>query len=329
MKKTTVGLAISLMLSVASLAVFAEDLVIDSGETFIVDEKSTNLSVDKLVIGDKAVIRFAPGVTHWELLAKDATIGYGVVIDGRGSDGADGAAGTSYDEAADACRSGKSGSGGDAGEPGARGIDIYLGMDVRKIGGLEVISDGGDGGAGGQGGQGQQAGKILNCNPAKGGNGGSGGQGGDGGDGGNVVVSLNPLNEKTGLGALTAAVRVSVKPGKAGSGGLGGVGGEGSEGEYVRAKTLTGSSKWVAGGRRGRNGAPGEQGQEGRYGQIFVGGQFTGFQQNNQAGGYGPFNDYRPAPAASSESDASEEEIRLLKEQLRVLQERMDSLENE
>src|SRR5690606_21819971 len=303
----------------------AAELIIPARSVHRVAVDEMNQSLDRLVIGDGATIKFAEGVTHWELLAKDATIGHGVVIDARGADGAAGAAGASIAEEAEACRAGKSGGSGEPGVQGGRGIDIYLGLDARKIGGLEVLADGGAGGAGGKGGKGQNGGEMFTCKPANGGSGGGGGSGGNGGDGANVVVSVVPLDSKVSPGALTAGVRVSVKPGKAGQGGEGGEGGSGSEGQYIKMRTLTGSQKWVAGGRSGRSGAPGEDGEEGKYGQVFVGGQFTGFQQQNT--GSGDFGGFRPAPGADQQ--AAQEEIRLLREQLKALQERMDKMEKD
>lgn len=328
MKKLIVPAA--LCLAAMALPAFGNELIIPKGETYTVSPDNMSMSVDKLVIGDNASIRFADGVTHWELLAKDATVGHGVVIYAGGLDGAPGADGESYDKPADACRSGKSGTSGEAGAPGGRGLDIYLGLDARKIGGLQVIADGGEGGPGGTGGQGQKAGRILNCNAVAGGSGGSGGSGGNGGDGGNVVVSVSSLDGARDIGALTAGVRVSVKPGKGGKGGDAGVGGEGSDGQYVNAKTLTGSQKWVAGGRSGRSGGAGDSGEEGNYGQLFVGGQFTGFQpMNNRQGGFSGFDSFRPADTGSPASDAAEKEIQLLREQLKTLQDRMEKLEKQ
>lgn len=320
------------LLAAASPTLFASELIIGKGEEYVVTADKMNMAVDRLMISDNATITFADGVDHWELLAKDATIGYGVTIDGSGKPGANGEDGASPGEQAPACRSGKGGSAGQSGEAGSQGVDIYLGLDARKIGNLKVIADGGAGGAGGTGGAGQDAGKILNCPPAKGGKGGAGGAGGDGGRGGNVVVSVIPLEPGVETGALTTGVRVSVKPGKAGKGGEGGEGGSGSEGEYVNQKTLSGSPKWAAGGPSGRFGATGEDGQEGSYGQVFVGGQFSGFPAvSTHTDSYDGFDKFRTAadPAAQQEKEAAQQEIKLLKEQLRVLQERMDSLEKQ
>lgn len=326
MKRT---LAVCFLAAVTG-GVSAADLVIGKGETYIVDEDEVSLSVDRLVIGDNARIEFAEGVAHWELLAKDATIGHGVVIDGRGAAGAEGAAGAGYDDQAASCRSGKSGNSGEAGAPGNRAVDIYLGLDTRRIGGLEILADGGAGGAGGKGGKGQKAGGILNCNPPNGGSGGSGGSGGLGGDGGNVVVSVTALEGDRDIGALTAGVRVSVKPGKAGAAGSGGDGGEGADGQYVSGKTLTSTRKWVAGGRSGRSGAPGESGEEGRYGQVFVGGPFTGFQPSTIGqGGYEGFRSFRAVQPSTEQQEAAEKEIQMLRDQLKALQERMEKLESQ
>jgi len=320
----------TLLLAAISSHGLSSELIIGKGENYVVTADKMNMSVDKLVISDNATISFADGVDHWELLAKDATIGYGVVIDGSGKPGAKGEAGAALTDKAGACRSGKSGSGGQSGEAGSQGIDIYLGLDASKIGNLKVLADGGAGGDGGDGGNGQDAGKILNCPPARGGAGGAGGAGGDGGRGGNVVVSVNSLDPKVEAGALTAGVRVSVKPGSAGKGGEGGKGGNGSEGEYINQKTLTGNQKWVGGGPSGRFGPTGEDGKEGSYGQVFVGGKFSGFPSvSTHTDSYEGFNKYRTAvdPAYHEDREAAQQEIRLLKEQLKKLQERMDSLE--
>jgi hypothetical protein len=318
-----------LLLAITPL-VLAEDLIIGKGEEYLVTTDKMNQAVDKLVIGDNATVKFADGVDHWELLAKDATIGYGVVIDGSGRPGTQGEMGESYDKQAKSCRAGKSGKGGEAGGNGYQGIDIYLGLDARKIGKMKVLADGGDGGAGGAGGAGQDAGNIVNCPPSRGGNGGAGGPGGDGGRGGNVVVSVNPLETEFEAGALTAGIRVSVKPGAGGKGGESGPGGAGSEGTYVNQKTLSGSKKWVGGGPRGRFGSPGEDGEEGSYGQVFVGGKFTGFPEvSTHTDGFEGFEKYRSAvdPEVLREREKAQEEIDLLKEQLKQLQERMEKLE--
>ena len=316
----------------ASVSALAEELTIGKGDTYVVTSDNMNMALDKLVIGDNAKITFGEGVDHWELLAKDATIGYGVVIDASGRDGEPGAAGASFEDKADSCRSGKSGKGGESGESGSAAVDIYMGLDARKIGSLKIDADGGDGGTGGTGGAGQDAGKILNCPPGRGGNGGHGGPGGDGGRGGNVVVSVSPLETEATVGALTSGVRVSVKPGAAGKGGEGGKGGAGSEGEYINQKTLSGNRKWVAGGPSGRFGATGEDGVEGSYGQVFVGGKFTGFPSvSTHTDSYEGFDKFRAAadPQYYQDKEEAEQEIKLLREQLKALQERMEKLEKE
>ena len=332
--KHTANTVVLCLLAASATGIFATpalaaELVIDEGEVYTVTEEQLNLSLDRLVIGDNARIQFAAGVDHWELLARDATIGRGVVIDGRGAAGAVGSDGGDHGGQAQSCRSGKNGVSGEAGGSGNRGVDIYLGLDARRIDGLEVIADGGDGGGGGRGGQGQKAGRILNCASPNGGVGGSGGQGGQGGDGGNVVVSVTPLEGERDNGALLSKVWVSAKPGKGGAPGAGGDGGEGADGQYVTGKTLTGTQKWTAGGRNGRSGAPGEPGEEGRHGQVFVGGLFTGFQPSPQSGnGRGGFTGLRPVPTGNEQRQPAEEEIQMLRQQLKTLQERMEKLEN-
>lgn len=67
-------IALCVVTAMASTSAFAAELVIGKGETYTVTEDEMSLSLDRLVIGDNARIQFAEGVTHWELLAKDATI---------------------------------------------------------------------------------------------------------------------------------------------------------------------------------------------------------------------------------------------------------------
>jgi len=327
MKKTILQ---GLLLIGLSPLTIAEDLIIEKGEEYLVTPDKMNQSVEKLVIADNATISFAEGVDHWELLAADASIGYGVVINGGGKSGDAGAPGLTYDKQARSCTPGKRGKGGESGSNGYPGVDIYLGLDARKIGNLKIVADGGKGGDGGAGGAGQDAGNIVNCPAARGGGGGAGGPGGDGGRGGNVVLSVNPIDPNTEVAALTAGVRVSVKPGEAGKGGEGGKGGAGSEGTYINQKTLTGNKKWVAGGPRGRFGVTGEDGDEGSYGQVFVGGQFNGFPSiSTHTDSYEGFDKYRSAvdPVYLKEQEEAQQEIKLLKEQLKMLQDRMEQLE--
>ncbi len=322
-------LLVSLLFVLLPSTVLSAELVIGKDETYTVTEDQVSLSLERLVIGDNARIQFAEGVSHWELLARDATIGHGVVIDGRGNPGSEGSPGEEHADRAASCRSGKGGNSGEPGATGSRGVDIYLGLDARRIGSLQIIADGGDGGPGGKGGRGQQGGGILNCSPPSGGTGGAGGVGGQGGDGGNVVVSVSSFDGERDVSVLTAGVRVSTRPGKGGPGGAGGEGGEGADGQFVSGKTLTGTRRWVGGGRAGRAGVPGDPGDGGRFGQVFIGGQFTGFDPSLiQEGGFEGFSGIRPAQQAQPSQEA-EQEIRLLREQLRALQERMEKLESQ
>lgn len=263
-----VSLCLSLLLSGA---VHAADLVVPAGETYTITESQRELRLKKWVMGDKAVIQFAPGVAYWDVTAEQVEIGRDAVIDGRGANGIATSAATAISERAAECKKGQQGQPGADGARGGNGVDMELRLHIVKLGSLKIQADGGQGGEGGKGGAGQKGGPAGNCDPTAGGEGGSGGKGGDGGNGGKVMVSLSNEGGE-GLMALSHRIEARADSGKGAAGGKGGAGGEGSEGKYINQKTLTGDKKWVSGGAVGEKGSEGERGSDGQSGRVFIGG---------------------------------------------------------
>src|SRR5690606_32669488 len=165
----------------------------------------SDLRLDHLTLGDNARITFAPGVSSWRVYAKQASIGQGVVIDGRGAAGAAGAPGIDRKDAAKDCDDGRAGGNGAPGTSGGKGVDLNLWLGVDSLGSLAIQTDGGVGGDGGKGGRGQDGGKVNRCDGPKGGAGGKGGIGGAGGQGGAVDFTYAALGKSTSL-----AERISI-----------------------------------------------------------------------------------------------------------------------
>lgn len=246
----------------------AADLTIAAGSTYTVTPEQAELRLDRLEIGDGATVRFADGVTRWRVEAARAAIGSGVVIDGRGRAGGPGGAGSDRGGRADRCAAGASGGAGGNGSAGSDGVAVALRLGIERLGGLQVLADGGNGGAGGRGGAGQPAGETGNCTPPDGGAGGSGGAGGGGGNGGAISIAYHGVGGVD-LFALGDRIKASSAAGKGGDGGAGGKGGKGAEGGYE----LTGSPmgrRYKEGGATGRTGAAGSSGGSGGSGQLSV-----------------------------------------------------------
>jgi hypothetical protein len=254
-----------------SCSVQAVELVIPAGETYIVTEAQRELRLKKWVMGDKAVIKFAPGVTYWDVTAEHVEIGRDVTIDGRGADGLVATSAATLADRAGECKKGQRGNPGAEGVRGGNGVDMELRLHIIKLGSLVITADGGNGGVGGNGGKGQKGGLTGNCDPTAGGEGGLGGKGAEGGNGGKVMVSLSSAGGE-GLLALSHRIEARADAGKGAVGGKGGEGGEGSEGKYINQKTLTGDKKWVSGGKTGEIGPEGEKGRDGQSGRVFIGG---------------------------------------------------------
>ncbi|GAB3369102.1 hypothetical protein GCM10027567_01060 [Spongiibacter taiwanensis] len=253
-----------LMLGLLPLAGLAADLKIGAGESYLVSKDSAQLVIDHLEIGDAAHIRFAPGVAAWRVQAKTASIGDGVVIDGRGEMGAAGVGGVSASD----CANQISGQAGAHGAPGGDGVSMRLQLGLQSLGSLKIISSGGAGGAGGSGGDG--ADNRDDCAGEKGGDGGAGGDGGPGGNAGDVTVLYRVLGGKLEPLDVAQRIKIEANAGAGGNGGRGGSGGSGSGGYYITKKTLTGSRQWVSGGESGLSGSVGQSGEPGREGGVMV-----------------------------------------------------------
>lgn len=253
-----------IMLGLLPLAGLAADLKIGAGERYQVSKESEHLVLDHLEIGDAAHIRFAPGVAVWRVQAKTASIGSGVVIDGRGAAGEAGVSGVSAGD----CKSQLDGQAGAHGAPGGDGVSMRLQLGLQSLGSLKIMSSGGGGGAGGSGGDG--ADNSDDCPGEKGGNGGAGGDGGAGGNAGDVTVLYQVLSGKLEPLDVARRIKISAEAGAGGQGGRGGSGGSGSGGYYVNKKTLAGSRQWVSGGEEGLSGSVGQSGEPGREGGVMV-----------------------------------------------------------
>jgi len=305
------------MAALLSGAVQAADLIIPAGETYTVTEAQRELRLKKLVMGDKATIKFATGVAYWDVTAEHVEIGRDVTIDGRGADGVTGSPAADMAERAAECKKGEHGQEGLAGARGANGVDMEMRLHIVKMGSLTISADGGDGGAGGMGGAGQRGGLSGNCDPTAGGEGGPGGTGGEGGNGGKVMVSLSSAGGE-GLLALSHRIEAHADAGSGAVGGKGGAGGEGSEGKYINQKTLTGDRKWVSGGKTGENGPEGEKGRDGQSGRVFIGGGDLLAAPSNKPA-------EKPAPVTIV--PPAKDELSVMAERIDALEKRLDALE--
>ena len=245
----------------------ARELRVPANSEYLISEAEAELRIDRLVLGDNAVIRFAPSVRRWLVDAKKADIGSGVLIDGRGLAGASGQAGASQTGQAKDCSDGKSGADGSKGQRGQSAVNIYIRAGIASLGDLRIQADGGNGGAGGRGGSGQMGGDINYCRGGAGGDGGNGGPGAPGGNGGKVDLVLWPVSSSLDMLAIRRAVKVSNKGGRGGEGGVGGAAGGGVEGRY-RKGGGPGGKKWLAGGDSGAVGQDGAHGKNGDVGQV-------------------------------------------------------------
>ncbi|MCB1617037.1 MAG: hypothetical protein KDI30_13570, partial [Pseudomonadales bacterium] len=105
----------------ANFAYAAGELVVEPGKVYTVTKQQQDLELDRLVLGDGARLAFDEGVSYWNLIAGEASIGQNVVIDGGGRDGQPGIdAAPVVPEQAESCSRGEKGntggSGGDGGD---------------------------------------------------------------------------------------------------------------------------------------------------------------------------------------------------------------------
>lgn len=244
----------------------AADLHIKAGSTYVIDASQANLSLDKFVVDDKARIKLADGVDMWVVNAKEASIGYGVVVDGGGDDGRDGSNGRSNREV-QSCQDGAAGGDGAPGQSGDNGASIHWSLGVVRFGNVKVDLNGGNGGRGGNGGDGQNVPDFNDCTAA-GGNAGSGGAGGNGGKGGSFRFHYTLADGA--VDDLTNSMEVKISGGLRGKGGAPGIAGIGTSGRYVNKKSLSGSRSWVAGGGDGSAGNEGRSGVSGSNGSLDI-----------------------------------------------------------
>lgn len=240
----------------------AADLHIKAGSTYVIDGSQANLSLDKFVVDDKARIKLADGVDMWVVNAKEASIGYGVMVDGGGDDGRDGANGKSHREA-QSCQDGAAGGNGAPGLAGDNGASVHWSLGVVRFGNVKVDLSGGNGGRGGNGGDGQNVPDFNDCNAA-GGSAGDGGAGGNGGKGGSFRFHYTLADGA--VDDLTNSIEVKISGGLRGKGGAPGIAGIGTSGRYVNS----GSRSWVAGGGDGSAGDDGRSGVSGSNGSLDI-----------------------------------------------------------
>ena len=245
-----------------SLSAAAADLHIKAGAPYIIDASQANLSLDELIIDDKAQIKIANGVDLWVVSAKKATVGFDVVIIGSGTAGRDGANGISHREASD-CAQGKAGGAGQQGVSGANGSSIYWSFGIESFGSVKVDLSGGYGGRGGLGGDGQNIPNLSGCEAA-GGSAGTGGDGGDGGKGGAFRFHYTLADNMT--TDLTNSIEVKISGGLRGKGGQAGLAGVGTSGHYADKA----SREWVAAGGDGQQGKEGRAGNSGVNGSLDI-----------------------------------------------------------
>lgn len=256
------------VLTLVAVNASANSVTVPPAGEWLVGSEQADLTLTRLELGDGAVVRFAPGVKHWRLVATEALIGKGVFIDGRGEVGAAGEAGGDAVGQAERCKDGLPGQAGMSGIAGNPGVSMRLELGVLEIGSLTVDASGGAGGAGGSGGAGQLGGDIDHCRGGRGGAGGAGGDGGAGGNGGDVELYYWSPAQKP-LDSIRSGIKVLSDAGAAGSAGSGGVGGAGVKGRYQKG-SIAGNKKWLAGGAAGQNGASGKSGESGRGGKVTV-----------------------------------------------------------
>lgn len=318
-------LPIAILAAFSVTASAAGTLTIKEGETFTVGQEQQRMMLDSLTIGDGARVRFAPGVTSWQLRAQTAAIGNGVVIEAAGSDGSDGADGKGYERGAKNCEDGVAGEDATGGSDGADGVSLRLQLGLTRFGSMKIGSSGGDGGNGGDGGKGQDAGEFSKAcqNPPVGGDAGKGGNGGNGGNGGDVTVIYWPASEAVAGMDVVARIQVDAEAGHGGAAGAAGKAGAGSEGRYVKKRTLTSDRAFIGGGEKGAKADPGTSGASGLDGKVLV--------EQALVTAPAPVATPSATPPAATESDtpASQQEIKELKQTLKALMQRLDELEKQ
>ncbi|MCP3906461.1 MAG: hypothetical protein GY712_00365 [Oceanicoccus sp.] len=292
-------------------------LEVPTGETYTVAVDQQRLSLTSLTLGDGARIRFADGVSQWQVRADRAVIGSDVLIEGAGASGETTAV-SAKAQSGSSCKDGLAGENGAKGIDGSNGVSIRLQIGLVSLGDMLINTSGGHGGIGAQGGNGGDAGGFeKNCSRAPvGGDAGAGGAGGAGGDAGNITVLFWAADPALNVSPVANLIRTEASPGNGGEAGQPGQPGAGSGGRYVKRKTLTGSRVWVAGGSEGATAEAGAPGKTGDQAKVLV----------EQA-----LISVAPAlmPARSKPLTASSQqaEIEAIKQELRSLIQRLEQLE--
>jgi hypothetical protein len=242
-----------LCFSLLSLAqVRAEKMVLNPGDSFILNSQSDIIVADTLIMMDSSRIILNELKRDNFIHIKVAIIGNDCSIVGAGLQGQLGTGGSAGNSLVGPCLSGTNGTSGSPGSSGGHGINLFLYVDDLKINGRLIINlsggSGGNGGPGGKGGDGSPG--TLHCKGGNGAKGGDGGRGGEGGDAGNLVISSS--NENLIRGWLGTKLIYLNSSGKAGQGGRGGYAGTAGLGPS---------------GKNGRDGVPGSYGTNGLTGK--------------------------------------------------------------
>lgn len=330
---------VSIFLTVPVMA--ASTLNVPAGETYVVKVGEQRMVLSSLTIGDGATIRFAEGVSRWQLRAEEVDIGSKVLIDARGSAGVAGtnAAAPSKPQAIE-CKNGVPGIAGSPGQRGGNGVSLRLQLGLKTLGDLRISGDGGSGGDGSRGGDGQAAAETTkDCKKtASGGNAGAGGQAGDGGMAGDVSVAVWAVSTAINIDKAIERISVSTQAGAAGSGGSAGKPGAGSEGHYVRKRTLTGNRAWQGGGVAGADAKKGEDGRKGMAGRALVEHALMATSAvpaaaaNYSAGVTKPVSSLQAAssqkPSRLMSASQRDAEIKAIKQQVTGLLRRIEALES-
>ena len=254
-----------LLSALSAHAMAGDSLIVKSGEKITITAEQQSLTLDRFVMEDDAQISFAPGITHWQVFAKEAAFGNNTVIDGHGYSGHDGTNGKT-NEVSSGCNGVNLATLAAAnGESGQSGVNIEMRLGIVQFKSLKIDVSGGKGGQGGKGAS------ITGKTGCKGLTGGNGGNAGNGGNGGNVLIAYWSA-DKDGYIPISnygTGIQIMIEAGKSG---IAGAGGEGASGGQSHDKQH--GSKSQSFGRieaePGNPGMPGAQGHTGKEGAFLV-----------------------------------------------------------
>ena len=312
----------AVLFAAVAAPVLASTLEVGPGETYTVAKEQQRMVLSSLKLGDGATVRFAEGVTLWQIRAERAEIGSDVTVDGRGQAGQQGTDGQHAPQAA-ACKDGESGAVGGHGQDGQQGVSVRMQVGLVSLGSLTIQSDGGAGGVGGRGGNGAAGADFeKSCASAPaGGDAGAGGNGGRAGNAGDVTVQYWAAVKGLNLNAVDDLVSVTAKAGEPGAAGKSGEAGAGSEGHYINRRTLSGNRKWVAGGDEGQSAAAAQVGAVASNGKVLI-------EQPLMVAPITPVPAAAPSQSVKTvDTTGNEDEVDELKRELRALMQRLEKLE--